>query len=100
MKKIIVTGLDDSAVERLEKRAAAHGRSLEEEVRHILTCGLDALEYTQTVFTSLKEKAAKVSAAASSLDTTLLRARVEQMLNEARDRDAKLLEELERDLGS
>ena len=44
MNEIIVSGLTDSDLQRLQQRAEAHGRSLQEEARHILTRGLDALD--------------------------------------------------------
>jgi plasmid stability protein len=36
MAQIIVRGLDETVKERLKRRAAKHGRSMEEEVRAIL----------------------------------------------------------------
>ena len=36
MASITISGLSDESLERLEKRAAVHGRSVEDEVVHIL----------------------------------------------------------------
>ena len=36
MTSITISGLSDESLERLEKRAAVHGRSVEDEVLHIL----------------------------------------------------------------
>lgn len=36
MPQIVVRGLDETVKERLKRRAAKHGRSMEEEVRAIL----------------------------------------------------------------
>ena len=36
MASITISGLSDESLERLEKRAAVHGRSVEDEVLHIL----------------------------------------------------------------
>ncbi len=49
MAQIIVRNLDDSVVEKLKRRAEAAGRSLEAEVRILLT---DAVEYD---FSRLRE---------------------------------------------
>ena len=36
MSQFVVRGLEDDVKTRLKRRAARHGRSMEEEVRHIL----------------------------------------------------------------
>lgn len=66
MKEIIVSGLEESAVERLQQRADAHGWSLEEEIRHILTRGVDALEFAQAGFSAIKSKTAEAAEAAGA----------------------------------
>lgn len=40
MAQLIVRGLDDDVVQRLKRRAAKHGRSAEDEHRHILRAAL------------------------------------------------------------
>ena len=42
MAQVIVRNLDDSVKRKLQKRAAKHGRSMEEEIRDILR---DAVKY-------------------------------------------------------
>ena len=37
MAKLTITGLDEAIIEALQKRAKAHGHSLQAEVRQILT---------------------------------------------------------------
>lgn len=44
MREIVIKNLDAAAIERLERRADANGRTLEEEIRHILTEGVMYLE--------------------------------------------------------
>ena len=41
MAQLIVRNLDDNVKERLQRRAALHGRSMEEEVRSILRAAAD-----------------------------------------------------------
>lgn len=36
MAQVLVRNLDETTVERLRRRAAAHGRSLEQELREVL----------------------------------------------------------------
>ena len=40
MASITIRGLEDSVKQRLRMRAAEHGRSMEEEAREILRCGV------------------------------------------------------------
>lgn len=95
MNEVNVSGLDDSAIERLQRRADTHGWTVQDEIRYILTRGLDALEYAEKAFRELKETA---SPSQPELDLAAQRAKVEQMLNNAKDRDAQLLKELDQDL--
>ena len=44
MAQLVVRNLDDALKERLRRTAAAHGRSMEEEVRVILHNALDGAE--------------------------------------------------------
>jgi plasmid stability protein len=44
MREIVIKNLDDAAIERLERRAAANGWSLEEEVWFLLTEGIKHME--------------------------------------------------------
>jgi plasmid stability protein len=37
MAKLIISNVDDETVKALKRRAKGHGRSLEDELRHILT---------------------------------------------------------------
>ncbi len=44
VRDILIKDLDAAAVQRLERRAAANGRSLEEEIRSLLTEGVERME--------------------------------------------------------
>lgn len=55
MTEITVSGLADSVVHRLQRRAEAHGWSLQEEVKYILTEGLDRLESLEQGLRGVKE---------------------------------------------
>ena len=86
-----------------QSSGSSDGQSLtaglvQDEIRHILTCGLDGLEYAEKAFRELTEKASKVSQLASKLDTAALRAKMHQMFTNASEREAQLLEEMNKDL--
>lgn len=91
MSEVVVSGLDDATFQRLQRRAEAHGWTVQEEVKYLLTRGLDALEYAEQAFQAMKESADRRSQ--PSFDVASQRAKIEQMLNEASARDAKALEE-------
>jgi len=96
--EVNVSGLNDGTLKRLQRRAESHGWTVQDEIRHILTCGLDALEYAEKPFRELKESADKASQKASEVDSTALRAKMEQMFKDARERDAQLLKEMDEDI--
>jgi plasmid stability protein len=54
MREIVIKNLDDAAIERLERRAAANGWSLEEEIHHILTEGVLFMEKAGGVLQGMK----------------------------------------------
>jgi plasmid stability protein len=54
MADITIHGLDASALDRLQRRADANKRSLEEEIRHILTWGDEYIERVQTLAAGMK----------------------------------------------
>jgi len=56
MTDIVVTGLEAGDVERLERRAKAHGWALQEEIKYLLTRGLDALEHADKVLDEIKAR--------------------------------------------
>lgn len=47
MATITVRNLDDAVQQRLRERAAAHGRSMEAEVRAILTTAVGPVDFVQ-----------------------------------------------------
>ncbi len=54
MADITIQGLDAHALERLQRRADANKRSLEDEIRHILTWGVEYIERVQTLTAGMK----------------------------------------------
>jgi plasmid stability protein len=54
MADITIHGLDANALERLQRRADANKRSLEDEIRHILTWGVEYIERIQTLAAGMK----------------------------------------------
>jgi len=97
MNEIIVSGLEDSSFQRLQRRAEANKRSLEDEVKHLLTWGVDYIEQIQELARTMKPMKPVVRHE-STFDMDAHRAGIEQLLNQAADRDAKLLKELDQDL--
>lgn len=53
MAQILIRNLDDEVVSRLKKRAETHGRSLEAEVRLLLT---NAVQYDVNAIRELRAK--------------------------------------------
>jgi plasmid stability protein len=96
MNEVVVSGLDDVTFERLRRRAVGHGWPVEEEVKYLLTRGLDALEYAEQAFRVMNE--ATCRRPQPHFDVAAHRARIEQMLQEASNRDANALEELDQDI--
>lgn len=92
----MVSGLDDVTFERLRRRAVGHGWPVEEEVKYLLTRGLDALEYAERVFRDMAEAADPRNS--PQIDAPAHRAKIEQMLRESSARNAKALEELDQDI--
>src|SRR5579875_3302464 len=91
MSEVLVSGLDDVTFERLRRRAEAHGWTVQEEIKYLLTRGLDALEYAEQAFQAMKESADRRPQ--PHIDVAAQRANIEQMLKEGSARDAKALEE-------
>ena len=54
MADITIHGLDANALDRLQRRAEASKRSLEDEIRHILTWGVEYIERIQTLAAGMK----------------------------------------------
>jgi plasmid stability protein len=54
MAEITIHGLDANALDRLQRRADANKRSLEDEIRHILTWGVEYIERIQTLTAGMK----------------------------------------------
>jgi plasmid stability protein len=46
--QFIVRNVEDSVKQQLKRRAARHGRSMEEEIRHILRCAVKEKERAAT----------------------------------------------------
>ena len=95
MTDIVVTGLEAGDVERLEGRAKAHGWSLQEEIKYILTRGLDVLEHADKVLDEIKarregmgEKLNDLRGRANTLKTRLIKDGI---------RDAKTFKELDQE---
>jgi antitoxin FitA len=71
MAQFIVRGLEDDVKARLKRRAAQHGRSMEEEVRHILR---DAVKAQNQPLTRLGSRmAARFARAGLTTDLPELR---------------------------
>lgn len=60
MADISVRGLDDRVRDRIRTRAAQHGRSMEAEVREILTEAVDTLEPPTDLMAELRRAALAV----------------------------------------
>ena len=60
MAAISIRGLDDKVRERLRIRAAANGRSMEAEVRAILTEAVSAADDTQGLLATLLERMGEI----------------------------------------
>ncbi len=56
MAAISVRGLDDDVRERLRVRAARNGRSMEAEIREILTAAVSDAEPSAELFSTLRER--------------------------------------------
>jgi antitoxin FitA len=56
MAALSIRDLDDSVKERLRRRAARHGRSMEAEVRAILTAAVDDDAAGNDLFSALTER--------------------------------------------
>ncbi len=54
MADITIQGLDAHALERLQRQAVANQRSLEEEIKHILTWGVDYIERIKSLTAGMK----------------------------------------------
>jgi plasmid stability protein len=54
MADITIPGLDANALDRLQRRADTNKRSLEDEIRHILTWGVEYIERVQTLTDGMK----------------------------------------------
>jgi plasmid stability protein len=97
MHEINIPGLDEVAIERLMWRAEGHGWTVQEEVKYLLTRGLDALKYAERVFRDMAEAADRPTP--PQIDATVHRPKIEQILRESSARDAKALEELDQLFG-
>ena len=59
MAAVSIRDLDDAVRERLRVRAARHGRSMEAEIRAILTAAVTDVEPRQGLFTTLLDRFAE-----------------------------------------
>jgi len=62
MASITIRGLDDSLKQRLRVRAAEHGRSMEEEAREILRCGVASQPLGFTRIDKIRARIAEIGA--------------------------------------
>ena len=60
MAAVSIRDLDDAVRERLRVRAARHGRSMESEIRAILTAAVTDVESRQGLFTTLLDRFAEL----------------------------------------
>ena len=60
MAAVSIRDLDDAVRERLRVRAARHGRSMEAEIRAILTAAVTDVEPRQGLFTTLLDRFAEL----------------------------------------
>ncbi len=95
MTDIVVTGLEAGDVERLERRAKAHGCSLQEEIKYLVTRGLDAPEHADRVLDEIKAGRAEMGEKLNDLRdrTNTLKTR----LIEDGIRDAESFKELDQE---
>jgi len=56
MASIVIRNLDDSVKSRLRIRAAEHGRSMDEEARHILRAAVEGKAATGSLVASIRVK--------------------------------------------
>lgn len=56
MAALSIRDLDDAVKEKLRIRAARHGRSMEAEIRHILTAAVTQQEPQADLFSALTER--------------------------------------------
>lgn len=83
MSEITASGLADSVVQRLQRRAEAHGWSLQEEVKYILAEGLDHLESLEQGLRSVKEILDRPTRPRPTID----REKVQQMVEQYKPQD-------------
>jgi len=96
MNQFVIKDLDDVSTQRLQRRAEAHGWTIEDEIRHILTRGVEALELAEQ---SLRDLHTRTKNVTQATDHVLSEgAKLKQSLLEASNRDAQLLKELDEDL--
>ena len=60
MATVSIRNLDDAVRERLRVRAARHGRSMEAEIRAILTAAVTDVDSRQGLFTTLLDRFAEL----------------------------------------
>jgi plasmid stability protein len=96
MSQFVISDLDEVSIQRLQRRAEAHGWAVEDEIRHILTNGLDALELAEK---SLHDFHARTKNVTQATDNVLPEGvKLKQRLLEASNRDAQMLKELDAEL--
>ena len=75
MADVSIRGLDDGVKERLRVRAARNGRSMEAEIRVILTAAASEPERSDGLFTSLLERFAEIGGVELELPARSIRPR-------------------------
>jgi plasmid stability protein len=75
MRQVLIRGIEDSVLQSLRERAAGHGRSLEAELRHVLS------EAARTPRVALAAELAKIRAMTPDGPRTL----AEDVVREGRD---------------
>lgn len=96
MADITIHGLDAKALERLKRRADGNKRSLEDEIRHILTWGVDYIERVQTLTAGMKPlEMPKPLDDRADLEAVERRKAFREHLRKGQEEHERLMQELE-----
>ena len=79
MAAVSIRDLDDAVRERLRVRAARHGRSMEAEIRPILTAAVTDVEPRQGLFTTLLDRFAELGGVELELPARATSARAAEL---------------------
>ena len=96
MADITIQGLDAHALDRIQRRADTNQRSLEEEIKHILTWGVDYIERIKSLTAGMKPMEMPKPLNADDDTEALERRRVlREHLRKGHEEDERLMQELD-----